>query len=176
VRYRKPSEYPEDHPGRLGPMIVQQYIDTGPELTTYRALMFFDEPLYLQLNVGGVARPPPDADDATLESATVALQAADTRTAELVNDPDVLALARQINTVFPEIPLKGCDFLREAATGKLYVIELNSGGNTWHFSSRYSESFRLRYGPEFEQRRRTQFDAMRTTARVLAAKTVAEAE
>jgi hypothetical protein len=176
VRYLKPSEYPEDHPGRLGPMMVQQYIDTGPKLTTYRVLMFFDEPLYVQLNLGATERPPAAADDAAIESATVALQAADTRTAELVEEPDVIALGKAVHAAFPELPLTGCDFLREASTGKLYVIELNSGGNTWHFSSGYSEEFRRRFGPEYEQRRRMQFDALRTAARVLVAKTLAEAE
>jgi hypothetical protein len=36
----------------------------------------------------------------------------------------------------PFIPLQGCDFIREAGTGKLYALKFNPGGNTWHFSSR----------------------------------------
>ncbi len=88
----------------------------------------------------------------------------------------MLALAKAAHDALPEIPLKGCDILREASTGALYVIELNSGGNTWHFSSDYSLPFRGRYGEEFELQRRQQFDAMRTTARVLVDKANAEAE
>jgi hypothetical protein len=80
-----------------------------------------------------------------------------------------------MHAAVPEIPLKGCDFLREASTGKLYLIELNAGGNTWHFSSAYGAKLRAQLGPEFERRRRTQFDALRTTARVLVQKTNAEA-
>jgi hypothetical protein len=175
VTYTAPKDYPADHPGRLGPMIVQQYIDTGPRLTTYRVLMFFGEPLYVQLNVGSSGGPPRDADDATIESWTVALQAADTRQAEIVDAPEVVALARQLHAAIPEIPLKGCDVLRDAATGRLYLIELNAGGNTWHFSSSYGAKLREQLGPEFEQRRRMQFDALRTTARVLVEKTNAEA-
>jgi hypothetical protein len=175
VRYIAPKDYPAGHPGRLGPMLVQQYIDTGPRLTTYRVLMFFGEPLYIQFNMGSIGAPPLDADDETIENARIALQAADTRQAEIVDAPDVLALARQMHAAVPEIPLKGCDFLREASTGKLYLIELNAGGNTWHFSSAYGAKLRAELGPDFERRRRTQFDALRTTARVLVQKTNAEA-
>ncbi|MEJ0097458.1 MAG: hypothetical protein WDM84_05355 [Bauldia sp.] len=64
--------------------------------------------------------------------------------------------------------------LRDERTGKLYVIELNAGGNTWHFSSMFFAEAR-RKDPEFTVKRRRQFDAMRTAARVLVARTNAEA-
>ncbi len=176
VRFIPPQEYPADHPGRLGPMMVQQFIDTGEELTTYRVLTFFGTPLYAQLNRGGRQAFRRDADDAAIERLSVALQANDARHAELIADPEILALAKAAHEALPEIPLKGCDILKDASTGRLYVIELNAGGNTWHFSSGYSASFREQYGAEFELRRRAQFDAMRTTARILAERTNAEAE
>jgi hypothetical protein len=53
---------------------------------------------------------------------------------------------------------------------------VNSGGNTWHFSSRYSAALRRSYGADYELQRRQQFDAMRTAARALVARTNAEAE
>jgi hypothetical protein len=175
VRYIAPADYPSGHPGRLGPMVVQQYIDTGERLTTYRLLMFFGEPLYVQLNIGAGRKVSLDADDVTIESSNVALQAADTREAHIVDAPDVVALGRAIHAAVPEIPLKGCDFLRDGNTGKLYLIELNAGGNTWHFSSTYGQKLRDYLGPEFERQRRTQFDALRTAARVMAKMTNAEA-
>ncbi len=176
VRFVHPRHYPPDHPGRLGPMIVQQFIETGEELTTYRVLTFFGAPLYAQLNRGDRQAFDRTADDAAIERTLVALQAADARHAELIADPEILALAKAAHEALPEIPLKGCDILREASTGRLYVIELNCGGNTWHFSSRYSMSFRERYGAEFELQRRQQFDALRTAARVLVERTNAEAQ
>jgi hypothetical protein len=176
VRYIAPRDYPQGHPGRLGPMLVQQFIDTGERLTTYRLLMFFGEPLYVQLNIGaGGSKASVDDEDAKIESSNIALQAADTREAYIVDAPDVVALGRAIHAAVPEIPLKGCDFLREAGTGKLYLIELNAGGNTWHFSSAYGQKLRDYLGPEFERQRRTQFDALRTAARVMAEMTNAEA-
>ena len=67
------------------------------------------------------------------------------------------------------------DILRDGKTGRLYVIELNCRGNTWHFSSAFEAANRARNGEDFERRRRSQFDALRTTARVLVARTNAEA-
>ena len=176
VHHIAPQDYPRGHPGRLGPMMVQQFIDTGERLTTYRVLTLFGEPLYAQLNVGDRRRVALEAPDAAIESANVALQAAEAREGRLVADPDVIAMARAADGALPEIPLKGCDLLRDAATGKLYVIELNSGGNTWHFSSQFSQALRRVYGPGYELRRRRQFDAMRAAARVLVDRTSAEAE
>jgi hypothetical protein len=176
VRYIPQQGYPTSHPGRLGPMMVQQYIHTGDRLTTYRVLTLFGTALYAQLNIGGTERLDLGASDATIERAKVALQSADTREAYLIDDAEVLAIARAAYEAIPEIPLQGCDVLRDANTGALYVIELNCGGNTWHFSSNYSASFRQNYGPEYERQRREQFDAMRTAARVLVDRTNAEAE
>ncbi|HZP19899.1 MAG TPA: hypothetical protein VFB16_06765 [Bauldia sp.] len=176
VSYRPPGDYPPDHPGRLGPMIVQQYINTGDKLTTYRVLTLFGEPLYARLNIGGPRHFDLNAPDEAIESANVALQAADARESPLIDDPDILALARQAHDALPEIPLKGCDILRDVDTGGLYVIELNSGGNTWHFSSNFGRTLRKVYGPEYELLMRQQFDAMRTAAKVLIRRTLAEAE
>ena len=175
VRYIPPRAYPSGHPGRIGPMMVQQYVHTGARLTTYRVLTLFGTALYAQLNIGGTDRLDLGASDAAIEMAKVALQSADTREAFLIDDADVLAIASAAYEAIPEIPLQGCDILRDAATGALYVIELNCGGNTWHFSSNYSAPFRKNYGEEYERKRREQFDAMRTAARVLVEKTNAEA-
>jgi hypothetical protein len=176
VRYIRPQDYPADHPGRLGPMVVQQFIDTGQAITTYRVLTLFGEPLYAQLNVADGARVDLAASDEVIENAPIALQTARAREGQLTTEPEVLALARAAHAAVPEIPLKGTDILRDTRTGKLYVIELNSGGNTWHFSSQYSASIRRSYGPEYELGRRQQFDSLRTAARVLVERTNAEAE
>ncbi|MEJ0098013.1 MAG: hypothetical protein WDM84_08965 [Bauldia sp.] len=94
---------------------------------------------------------------------------------QLIKEPDVMALAGPIHAAIPEVPLKGCDLLREEGTGKLFVIEANCRGNTWHFSSTHLAESRKKMGPEYELQRRRQFDAMRTAARVLVVRTNAEA-
>jgi hypothetical protein len=176
VRYRSPQEYPADHPGRLGPMMVQQYIDTGEKLTGYRVLTFFGEPLCTHFSHSDAARVDASAPDGAIESAVVAMQKGENRERVLTIDPEVVALARRAHAALPEIPLMGCDIIREAPTGRLYFLELNCGGNTWHFSSNFGEKIRRLHGPEWVLRQRQQFDAMRTAARVLVDRTRREAE
>jgi hypothetical protein len=68
------------------------------------------------------------------------------KTRSLVKDTDVERLAQRVHAVFPDIPILGCDVIREAATGDLYVLECNPGGNTWHISSKIGEEPRLSFG------------------------------
>ncbi len=175
VRFVHPARYPAGHPGRLGPMIVQQFIDTGDYVRSYRVTTFFGEPISALGYAGEAKRVDLAAPDAEIESANVSIQGG-SRTGEFIDDPDILNLARRAHEALPEIPLKGCDILREVATGRLYVIELNCGGNTWHFSSNFMAERRKKNGPEFELQRRQQFDALRTAARVLVERANGEAQ
>ena len=176
VRFVHPAHYSRDHPGRLGPMIVQQFINTGDYLRSYRVTTLFGEPISALRHAGEAKRVDLAAADAEIESANVSIQGGGARTSEFIDDPDILNLARRAHEALPEIPLKGCDILLEVATGRLYVIELNCGGNTWHFSSNFMAERRKKYGPEFELQRRQQFDALRTTARVLVERANGEAQ
>jgi hypothetical protein len=176
VRFRAPPEYPPDHPGRFGPMMVQQFIDTGPAISSYRVLTFFGEPLYAVREESLSARVPLTATDEEIESAPIAIQASRETRDRFIDDADVLALARRAHAAIPGVPVKGCDIVRDAATGKLFVIELNCGGNTWHFSSDHLAATRAKNGQAFELCRRQQFDAMRTAARIAVEHTNAEAE
>jgi len=175
VRYRPPEDYPPGHPGRLAPMLVQQFIHTGERIGHYRALTLFGETISLYHGRAARERLDLSASDEVIERAVVATQAVE-KDKSFVDDPDVIAIARAAHAAMPDVPLKGCDILRDARTGALYVIEVNPGGNTWHFSSSYLATARRANGPEFERRRREQFDAMRTAARLLVARTLAEAE
>lgn len=176
VRYRAPEEYPSRHPGRYGPMLVQRFIDTGRYISAHRVLTLFGEPLYAITDLSEQLRPSLRAPDDDIERAQIASQAIKAQQKVFVNDADVLALARRADAAVPEVPVKGIDILREAATGALYVLELNCGGNTWHFSSHQQAAARVENGAEFERARYRQFDAMRTAARVLVARTLSEAE
>jgi len=176
AHFKRPAEYPPDHPGRRAPMLVQQFIDTGERVALHRVLTLFGEPLYAIRDRAVEPRVDLGAADEEIERIVVASQAVGKDERKLVADPDVIALARAAHAAIPEVPLKGCDILREANTGALYLLEVNAGGNTWHFSSNHLAAHRRANGPEFERRRREQFDALRTAARVLADKTRAEAE
>lgn len=174
VRFVHPSRYPPGHPGRLGPMIVQQFIDTGEYVRSHRVTTFFGEPISALRYIGDAKRVDLAGPDAEIERANVSIQGG-ARTGEFFADADMLDLARRAHEALPEIPLKGCDILKEMPSGRLYVIELNCGGNTWHFSSNFMAERRKKNGPEFELQRRQQFDAIRTAARVLVARANAEA-
>ena len=175
VRFIPPSDYPAGHPGRLGPMMVQRYINTGDHIAVYRALMYFGEPLYVMCNRAFERRVDLSANDDVIEASPVAGKAVGEYEKSFPLDADVLALGRAAHAAIPEIPLKGCDIVREAATGEVFVLELNCGGNTWHFSSNHQAESRAKNGPEFERRRRQQLDGLRTAARVLVSKTNSEA-
>jgi hypothetical protein len=136
VRYRLPMSYPPNHPARLGPMMAQKFIDSG-QAARIRVLTLFGEPLYAEEVKDIEETQWPEVLNAETVSQVVATPVkAKTRLRSFVYDEDVLGLARRASRVYPEMPLQGCDIMREASTGKLFVLELNPGGNTWHFSSR----------------------------------------
>jgi glutathione synthase/RimK-type ligase-like ATP-grasp enzyme len=84
-------------------------------------------------------------------------------TLEFCYDADILALAERTARAFPEIPLLGIDILRDAESGALHVIEVNSSGQCWGFSSGLGNSMQGRLGQRYE----SQFDAFARAARVL---------
>lgn len=163
LRFRPPHDYPEGHPGRRGPMIVQQFIDTGAHVSSYRVLMFMGAPLYCQRMEALAPRVELDATNEVLEAAPLAMQSHADRRA-FVYEADVVDIARRAALAFSDIPLLGCDVLRDARTGQLFVTEVNPGGNTWHFSSLFLAEERARNGEAFERERREQLDAFGSAA------------
>ena len=89
-------------------------------------------------------------------------------TAELVFDDEIIAYAKQIaQTAFKDIPLLGQDIIRDMATGKLYCMEVNPYGSTWHFSSKMGAGIQSANNFDFEK----QFDAFNKVAEILIQKT-----
>jgi len=175
VRYIPPTDYPAGHPGRVAPMMVQRFVDSGDLVGNYRVLTLFGQPLYCQLVKSRKRRVSLDADDATLESSPIAIQEFDDRERLFTYDADAVALAARAYKAIPEAPLQGCDVIREAATGRVYVLELNPGGNTWHFSSTFNAKARANESAQTTQARTGQLDAFATAAHVLAQRTRVEA-
>lgn len=175
VRYLAPADYPRAHPGRLGPMMVQRFVDTGAFISVYRVLTLFGQALYCQLSKSPKRRVSLDADDAAIEVAPIAIQGVTARQRVFSYDADAVALAAQAYRAVPEAPLQGVDIVREAATGRLFVLELNPGGNTWHFSSAFLADVRARESRRATESRQGQLDAFATAAHVLAQRTRAEA-
>ncbi len=176
------SVFPLGHPSRRLPVLVQRFVDTGEWPSYYRVLTLFGEPLYCRKGFTLKPRPPLDAPDEVLLKAQIATNAetGTRKRAQFSNDADVLDLARRAYAAMPAIPLQGVDIIRDAASGRLFVLEINAGGNTWHFSSTYMEK-RRKPRPAEEQsahpreERIAQFGAWDVAARVLIKKTREEA-
>jgi hypothetical protein len=175
VRFVPQHEYPEDHPGHYASMFAQRFIDTGPHVNHYRVLTLFGATLLAFKTAASWERPPLDSPDDVLENIVVKarrLEGALVR--EITRDPDILGLAARVAQALPEIPLQGIDIVKEAATGKLYVLEANPGGNTWIFSKgAMSERLTKALGVEHLS---DPFDAFATAAKVLIERTRREAE
>jgi hypothetical protein len=175
VRYIPPNDYPAGHPGRVAPMMVQRFVDTGEFISVYRVLTLFGQPLYCQFVKSEQQRVSLDADDTALESSVIAIQGITARQRSFTYDADAVALATRAYKAIPEAPLQGCDVIREASTGRVYVLELNPGGNTWHFSSSFMAQRRAATGVKTKENLGEQLDAFATAAHVLAQRTREEA-
>lgn len=172
VSWQPCDSYPEDHPGRYGPMFVQKFIDTGEYASHYRVLTLFGEPLLAYRNVSTMARCDLDASDADLQNSVIRASRKTGQTKELTFDPDLIDMAKKTYDSFPDVPLQACDFIREEKTGKIYLLEINPGGNTWSFSRERTPLVLQELGIADLT---VQFDAFRRAAQLLVEKTRREA-
>lgn len=166
-----PAALPRDHMLRTTPVLVQDFVDTGLHPSKWRVLTLFGDPLYASFSRSVLPRADLDAPDAEIEASAIeprteANVQADTDGARdrLIADPEVLEFARRIHEIFPRVPLLGIDILRREGDGTLFALEVNAGGNVWHFSS-YAEKHRARLGGK--QAMIDQFGAWRVAARAL---------
>jgi len=163
------EDFPADSVARTAPMLIQPFIDTGKNPQKYRVLTLFGQALYAQHTVLQTERPDLAEPDSLLMSATVATAAGE-RLYYHGDYPEVVEFARAMARVFPEIPLLGCDILQDAGSGRLYALEINAGGNTWHFSSPMWRERREKY-PEVARQMKEQFGAWARAAEALIAAT-----
>ena len=124
------------------PALVQQFVDTGPLPTHWRVLTLFGAPLYCMKFWCPIERPPLDAPDEIIESAIIETKHPSLKhkygmleMRSLEPTPEILSFATKVHGAFPTMPILGVDILQDHTTGNLYVIEINAGGNVWHFSS-----------------------------------------
>lgn len=167
------DDLPPSHPLRWSAegFLVQRLIYTGPYPANYRATTFLGEVMSLEHFQSSRAVPSLTASDAEIEAGDFAPKV--DRHYRFVEDEDVLAQARRTAACFPAIPLLGIDLLRDTS-GRLHVLEINAGGNTWHYSSKMWEEDR-RAHPEYYEYLRTQFGAFDIAARRLCEEVHAQA-
>jgi hypothetical protein len=143
--------------------IAQEYIHTGSWPTAQRVLTLCGTPLYaIRTRADGSRAPIRHAADFGGGGRSIVASHIGCRI-EFCDDADVLALAERAARAFPDIPLLGVDILRDADSGRLHVVEVNSRGGCWGFSSRKATAMQQILGRPFE----SQFDAFARAARVL---------
>ena len=114
VRFRPQESFPEDHPGRYGPMFAQRFIDTGPYINHHRVLTLFGVPLLCFKTSSVKPRPALDLPDDVLATIAVKARRRDGPIArELAADADILELARSAYRALPEVALQALDIIRE---------------------------------------------------------------
>jgi hypothetical protein len=170
-----PNDFPEGHPLRVRPetFIVQRYVHTGDSARCIRVGTFLGKAI---LNYKITVR----------EKGTVASNMGE-RDRRLIVDAEAIALAEKTHAAFPTIPLLGIDIVRDHTTGAAHVLEVNAGGNTWHFSSQLAKDTRISLGEHHDpghadhaalggQLLEAQFGAFEIVAQQLVLATQSEAE
>jgi hypothetical protein len=157
----------------LGEVFLQRYIDTGVYPAWYRVYTIFGRPVAAHKNSSTVKRAPLDGSDEELAKSVVQARRATGQTKTLCHEADVLTFAGEIYSSIPEVAFQACDIIREEATGRLYVLEINPGGNTWVFSRENTARVIAELGGyDIKQ----QFNAFETIAEVLIERTRLEAQ
>lgn len=155
VRWTDTSRLPEDDPRRGRLMLAQRYIHTGSRTCCYRVMTVLGRIIYAMRSLASADAPrldPDGADDFELEVAANGVA----RRLDLIEDTDILALAHAVAAKLTYVPVFGIDIIREEGTGRLYVLELNSSGRTWHLSSDHGLGHQRDHGLDYYG----QFDAL----------------
>jgi hypothetical protein len=141
----RPENFAERHWLRIAPSLVQRFVDTGRYPSAFRVLMFLGVPLYAMSITLRQPRPRLTGTLDDIIAANVATNGG-ARTRTMIDDTEILDFARQASFALPDVPLQGIDVIREHGTGKLFALESNPGGNTWHFSSEHAAAMREQMG------------------------------
>lgn len=168
-RYRAPQDWPEGHPGRQGPMILQRFIDCGYPMSC-RVLTLLGRPILTYCRRSTREMRLDAISGRGFEQADFMPAMPDSE-ASVNRDPDILALAAAAYAAMPDIPLQACDIMRDRE-GKLHLLEINPGGGTWMFSNRFADGYRQRLGVSDLK---AIFDAPQVCASALIDRTRAEA-
>jgi hypothetical protein len=167
------NRIPLGHPLATIPYLLQQFIDTGANAISYRVLSLLGQVLMCRSTSRTKLTTYPESLDEIFlnHSFTSNLapgeQTINERKLELVEDQEILELSKDAFNAHPDLPLQGIDFVRDAKSGKLYVLENNSGGNVWAFSRKGSATLQAIGRKALV----TQFMAFDRAAEILAKKT-----
>jgi hypothetical protein len=147
--------------------LVQQFIYTGSWPTSYRVTTLFGRVLFAWRVEASRDRRPlagPEAFRGGEQGGGISISSSGRESRfTLCYEKDVLDLGIQAHASFEDFPLLGTDIVRDATTGKLYVLEVNSCGSVWHFSSETGLSIQRDHELDFEK----QFGGLHVAAEAL---------
>lgn len=146
----------------FNPCIVQEFVYTGTWPRSYSVATLFGTVLWAIVVEASHERAPLLSRDAFTGQSIVSSGRG--CTFALAADADVLALAERAHAAFPRVPVLNSDIVRDADTGALSVVEVNSLGYTWHFSSPTGLRFQREFGFDLD----AQFGGRRKAAQILA--------
>lgn len=149
VRWEEPKVEKTDNAVSVSDdWIVQTYIHTGAWPVSYRVATVFGEPIYAWRTTGDKSRPPFEdrKRNAKFFNGRTIVSSTKRSLIDLEVPEDVIYFARKVHTAFPSIPLLGMDIIRNADTGELYALDMNTNGNTFHLTSDTGKSIARDFG------------------------------
>ena len=172
VRYKPPPNGEEvESPYTL----VQEFIYTGRWPVSYRVTSLFGQVIHCWRVEADQSRRPLTSPDAFAGGETGGgmsiVSSARNSVFTLCDDPEIIKFGTDAHRAFPDIPLLGVDVVRDAVTGRLYVLEVNASGYVWHLDSETGRGIQQDHKLDF----RKQFGAIERAAEALVAQTRANA-
>jgi len=145
VRYKPPEDFPEGHPGRDG-LLAQQFVYTGEWPVAYRVLTYLGRPVAACRYDGRRDMAPLRSSAGFKDSGGRSIVANAMGCAiTLTQDPEILDMSRRVHATFPDVPSLGIDFIRDANSGQIYVLEVNPMGDSWFLSSDAGRSMQAQF-------------------------------
>jgi glutathione synthase/RimK-type ligase-like ATP-grasp enzyme len=162
VRWKAPTNARAVSMNQLD-LIAQRFIYTGPWPVSYRVTTLFGKTLFAWQARADSKRQALLGPDRFENGGLSICSMGQGCKFELCNDREIIDLGERVHQAFPRNPLLGIDIVREQPTGKLYVIEVNSCGQVWHFSSPMGCGIQRESKIDFE----SQFNGIRKAADIL---------
>lgn len=171
MRTRDVQALVQRRPGELErrPLMVQRWIDTGPNLNFFRAMTVLDRVVLVYtveaLEPASLSR---DEESAVLLDIDLQFQR---RKQVNSSDREVYDLAARIAKRIDFSPTLGIDIVRDQNSRQLFIMELNSGFPTWHISSRGAKKKERTMGTFTLADRYKQYNALENIGDALASAT-----
>ncbi|HYQ18476.1 MAG TPA: hypothetical protein VEQ58_22020 [Polyangiaceae bacterium] len=159
---RPRTELAENFGGHFNPRLAQDLVYTGRWPISHRVATLFGTALFA-FTIEASHDREPLVDRSSFSGQSIVSSGRGCRFS-LCHDAEIIALGERAHAAFPRAPLLGADIVRDADSGQLFVLELNSIGSTWHFSSPSGRKFQAQFGFDLA----AQLDGRRRAAAVLA--------